>query len=141
YANAYVRERPIPAGEFHALVLFSLLGQMVMMSASNMLLIYLGLELMSLSLYAMIALQRDARLPGEAAIKYFVLGALSSGFLLYGMSMIYGGTGSLDLGQIAAAYASGQADSTVFTFGVVFIVAGLAFKLGAVPFHMWLPDV
>ena len=141
YANAYVRERPIPGGEFHALVLFSLLGQMVMMSASNMLLIYLGLELMSLSLYAMIALQRDARLPGEAAIKYFVLGALSSGFLLYGMSMIYGGTGSLDLGQIAAAYASGQADSTVFTFGVVFIVAGLAFKLGAVPFHMWLPDV
>ncbi|HEY0879523.1 MAG TPA: NADH-quinone oxidoreductase subunit NuoN, partial [Zeimonas sp.] len=93
------------------------------------------------SLYAMIALQRDARLPGEAALKYFVLGALSSGFLLYGMSMIYGGTGSLDLAQIATTYASGQADATVFTFGVVFIVAGLAFKLGAVPFHMWLPDV
>ncbi len=141
YGNAYVRARPIPLGEFHTLVLFSLLGQMVMMSAANMLIIYLGLEMMSLALYAMIALQRDARLPGEAAMKYFVLGALSSGFLLYGMSMIYGGTGSLDLAQIATAYASGQADSTVFTFGVVFIVAGLAFKLGAVPFHMWLPDV
>ncbi|MCD6680854.1 MAG: NADH-quinone oxidoreductase subunit NuoN [Burkholderiaceae bacterium] len=141
YGNAYVRARPIPLGEFHTLVLFSLLGQMVMMSAANRLVIYLGLERMSLALYAMIALQRDARLPGEAAMKYFVLGALSSGFLLYGMSMIYGGTGSLDLAQIATAYASGQADSTVFTFGVVFIVAGLAFKLGAVPFHMWLPDV
>ncbi len=141
YALPYVRERPIPTGEFHTLVLFSMLGQMVMMSASNLLLIYLGLELMSLSLYAMIALQRDARLPSEAAIKYFVLGALSSGFLLYGMSMIYGGTGSLDLAQIAGTFAAGQADSTVFTFGVVFIVAGLAFKLGAVPFHMWLPDV
>ena len=141
YGNAYLRQRPIPQGEFHSLVLFSLLGQMVMMSAANMLLIYLGLEMMALSLYAMIALQREARLPGEAALKYFVLGALSSGFLLYGMSMIYGGTGSLDLSEIAAAWAAGQADPVVFTFGVVFIVAGLAFKLGAVPFHMWLPDV
>ncbi len=141
YANQYVRDRDIPTGEFHALALFSLLGQMVMMSASNMLVIYLGLELMSLPLYAMIALHRGSRLASEAAMKYFVLGALSSGFLLYGMSMVYGGTGSLDLAQVAQAFAAGQADATVLTFGVVFIVAGIAFKLGAVPFHMWVPDV
>jgi len=141
YAGRYTRDRQMARGEFHVLALFSLLGQMVMISANNLLVVYLGLELMSLSLYALIALRRDEPVANEAAMKYFVLGALASGFLLYGMSMIYGGAGSLDHGRIASAFADGQISRTVFTFGVVFIVAGLAFKLGAVPFHMWLPDV
>ena len=114
---------------------------MVMISAGNLLVIYLGLELMSLSLYALAALRRDDNASTEAAMKYFVLGALASGFLLYGMSMIYGGAGSLDLAEIARRFDAGLASPTVFSFGVVFVVAGLAFKLGAVPFHMWLPDV
>jgi len=112
-----------------------------MISANNLLVVYLGLELMSLSLYALAALRRDHGVATEAAIKYFVLGALASGFLLYGMSMIYGGSGSLDIPEIAKAVAGGGADRTVLVFGVVFIVAGLAFKFGAVPFHMWVPDV
>jgi NADH-quinone oxidoreductase subunit N len=141
YGARYSGERMLDRGEFHVLALFSLLGQMVMISANNLLVVYLGLELMSLSLYAMVALRRDAPMAGEAAIKYFVLGALASGFLLYGMSMIYGGAGTLEHGRIAAAYTGGQLNQVVFTFGVVFVVAGLAFKLGAVPFHAWLPDV
>ncbi|MCL4185033.1 MAG: NADH-quinone oxidoreductase subunit NuoN [Burkholderiaceae bacterium] len=141
YGARYSGDRALDRGEFHVLALFSLLGQMVMISANNLLIVYLGLELMSLSLYAMVALRRDAPMAGEAAMKYFVLGALASGFLLYGMSMIYGGAGSLEHGRIAAAFTGGQLNRTVFTFGVVFIVAGLAFKLGAVPFHAWLPDV
>jgi NADH-quinone oxidoreductase subunit N len=141
YARQYVRDREMFKGEFYSLSLFALLGQMIMMSASNMLVVYLGLELMSLSLYALAALRRDHAQSTEAAMKYFVLGALASGFLLYGMSMIYGGAGTLDLNMISQKLASGAANRTVFVFGVVFVVAGLAFKLGAVPFHMWVPDV
>ena len=141
YARTYIADRQMYRGEFYALALFALLGQMVMISANNLLVVYLGLELMSLSLYALAALRRDSGTATEAAIKYFVLGALASGFLLYGMSMVYGGTGSLDIPQIAKALGSGGADRTVLVFGVVFIVAGLAFKFGAVPFHMWVPDV
>jgi NADH-quinone oxidoreductase subunit N len=141
YARAYIADRQMYRGEFYTLALFSLLGQMVMISSNNLLVTYMGLELMSLSLYALAALRRDSGRATEAAIKYFVLGALASGFLLYGMSMLYGGTGSLDLPDIAKAIATGQANRTVMVFGVVFIVAGLAFKFGAVPFHMWVPDV
>jgi NADH-quinone oxidoreductase subunit N len=122
-------------------VLFALLGQMVMISAGNLLTIYLGLELMSLALYALVAIRRDHAESTEAAMKYFVLGALASGFMLYGMSMMYGATGNLDLRNIADTVNSGQVDYLPLTFGVVFLVAGLAFKLGAVPFHMWVPDV
>ena len=128
-------------GEFYVLALFSMLGQMVMISGNNFLSIYLGIELMSLSLYALVALRRDDGVAVEAAMKYFILGALASGFLLYGMSMIYGATGTLDLGLIAKAAASGTIKPTILVFGLVFLVAGLAFKLGAVPFHMWVPDV
>jgi NADH-quinone oxidoreductase subunit N len=141
YARGYAGDRGMDRGELYALALFALLGVMVMISAGNLLVIYLGLELMSLSLYAMVAMRRDHAVATEAAMKYFVLGALASGFLLYGMSMVYGGTGSLDLQEIAQVLAAGQASQTVMLFGVVFIVAGLAFKLGAVPFHMWVPDV
>jgi NADH-quinone oxidoreductase subunit N len=128
-------------GEFYALALFSLLGQMVMISANNVLIIYLGLELMSLALYALVALRRDHVASIEAAMKYFVLGALASGFLLYGISMLYGATGTLDLSEISRASSSVTANRTILVFALVFIVSGLAFKLGAVPFHMWVPDV
>jgi NADH-quinone oxidoreductase subunit N len=141
YGRVYAGDRGMDRGELYALALFALLGVMVMISANHLLVIYLGLELMSLSLYAMVAMRRDHAVSTEAAMKYFVLGALASGFLLYGMSMIYGGTGSLDLGEIAQAIAIGNTSDTVMVFGTVFIVAGLAFKLGAVPFHMWVPDV
>jgi NADH-quinone oxidoreductase subunit N len=145
YSRRYVSERGMVSGhlggEFYPLALFTLLGQMVMISGSNFLSIYLGLELMSLSLYALVALRRDSANATEAAMKYFVLGAMASGFLLYGMSMLYGATGSLDLIEVTRAASSGGINATVLVFGVVFIVAGLAFKLGAVPFHMWVPDV
>ena len=142
YGREYLHSRDmLRGGEFYVLVLFALLGQMVMISAGNFLTIYLGLELMSLALYALVAIRRDHAQSTEAAMKYFVLGALASGFMLYGMSMLYGATGNLDLGNIADAINSGQIDYLPLTFGVVFLVAGLAFKLGAVPFHMWVPDV
>ncbi len=141
YSRHYIVDRQIGHGEFHLLALFALLGQFVMISANNFLTVYLGIELLSLSLYALVALRRDHALSTEAAMKYFVLGALASGFLLYGMSMIYGATGTLDLPLIADRLASGQADKLIMVFGCVFLVAGLAFKLGAVPFHMWVPDV
>jgi NADH-quinone oxidoreductase subunit N len=141
YARGYIVHREMYRGEFYTLSLLALLGQMVMISANNLLVVYLGLELMSLSLYALAALRRDNGRATEAAIKYFVLGALASGFMLYGMSMIYGGSGSLDLPVIAKAFASAETDRTVMVFGVVFLVSGLAFKFGAVPFHMWVPDV
>jgi NADH-quinone oxidoreductase subunit N len=141
YARGYATDRGMPRGELYTLALFALLGQMVMISSNHLLVVYLGLELMSLSLYALAALRRDWTLGSEAAIKYFVLGALSSGFLLYGMSMIYGGTGTLSLPDIARIVIDGHANDTVMVFGVVFLVAGLAFKFGAVPFHMWVPDV
>ncbi|WP_374565272.1 NADH-quinone oxidoreductase subunit NuoN [Ideonella sp.] len=141
YSSPYVGDRELLKGEFFTLAMFVLLGISVMISANNFLVIYVGLELMSLSLYALAALRRDHALATEAAMKYFVLGALASGFLLYGMSMMYGATGSLDLSEVLSAIAKGQVNPTVLTFGVVFIVAGLGFKLGVVPFHMWVPDV
>lgn len=145
YSRQYATERGMLGdklgGEFYVLALFSLLGQMVMISGNNFLIIYLGLELMSLSLYALVALRRNSTVSTEAAMKYFILGALASGFLLYGMSMLYGATGSLDLTEVAKAAASGTVNKTVLVFGVVFLVSGLAFKLGVVPFHMWVPDV
>ena len=144
YSRQYVGERGMLSGnlggEFYVLALFAMLGQMIMISGNSMLSIYLGLELMSLSLYALVALRRDHSTSTEAAMKYFILGALASGFMLYGISMIYGATGSLDVNEIAARAASG-ANSTILVFGLVFVVAGMAFKLGAVPFHMWAPDV
>ena len=141
YARDYLRQRGLYRGEFFVLALFALLGMMVMVSASHFLTLYLGLELLALSLYAMVALQRDSSVATEAAMKYFVLGALASGMLLYGMSMVYGVTGSLSLGGVAQNLADGTDLRIPLVFGIVFIVAGLAFKLGAVPFHMWVPDV
>ena len=141
YSRSYIASRGLCKGEFYTLSLFAVLGMMVMISASSFLTLYLGLELMSLSLYAMVALQRDSHAATEAAMKYFVLGALASGLLLYGMSMLYGATGSLDIGKVFEAIKSGQANPNVLVFGIVFVVAGLGFKLGAVPFHMWVPDV
>jgi NADH-quinone oxidoreductase subunit N len=141
YARPYAESREMLKGELYTLSLFSLLGISIMVSGNNLLTLYLGLELMSLSLYSLVALRRDHAQSTEAAMKYFVLGALASGFLLYGMSMMYGATGSLDLGKIFDAIGKGDVNRQVLVFGVVFIVSGLAFKLGAVPFHMWLPDV
>ena len=141
YSRRYLIERDLLTGEFVILSLFALLGIMVMISSNHFVLLYLGLELLSLSLYAMVALNRDSAVSTEAAIKYFILGALASGLLLYGLSMVYGATGDLDINVIAKAIASGQAKQPMVLFGLVFIVAGLAFKLGVVPFHMWIPDV
>ncbi len=141
YCGRYLQDRDLRSGEFYVLALFSTLGMLVMVSGHNMLTLYLGLELMSLCLYAMVAMHRDSVIATEAAMKYFILGALASGMLLYGMSMIYGVTGSLDISEIAAAVSSPDANLTVLSFAVVFIVIGIGFKFGAVPFHMWLPDV
>lgn len=141
YGRDYMVERDLDKGEYYLLVLFATLGIMVMISAYNFMTLYLGLELLSLSLYAMVAIDRDSPRATEAAMKYFVLGALASGLLLYGMSMIYGATGTLDLGQVAQAVNSGVANRTILIFGLVFLVSGIAFKLGVVPFHMWIPDV
>ena len=141
YARPYAAEREMLKGELITLAMLSLLGISVMVSANNFLVVYLGLELMSLSLYALVALRRDHAPATEAAMKYFVLGALASGFLLYGLSMMYGATGTLDIGKVFEKIASGQINQAVLVLGIVFIVAGLAFKLGAVPFHMWIPDV
>lgn len=142
YSRGYVLDRePMAKGEFYVLALFATLGMMVMISANHFLTIYLGLELLSLSLYAMVAMNRDSIASTEAAMKYFVLGALASGLLLYGMSMIYGGTGTLEITGVGERLLSGGANRTVLVFGLVFLVAGLAFKLGVVPFHMWIPDV
>ncbi|MCW5575683.1 MAG: NADH-quinone oxidoreductase subunit NuoN [Burkholderiales bacterium] len=141
YARAYTAARGMFRGEFFALALFATLGMMVMISANHLLTLYLGLELLSLSLYAMVALQRDSVQATEAAMKYFVLGALASGMLLYGMSMLYGATGTLEITQLAQLSVEGVRAQAVLVFGLVFIVAGLGFKLGAVPFHMWVPDV
>ncbi|MFK7956229.1 MAG: NADH-quinone oxidoreductase subunit NuoN [Lysobacterales bacterium] len=140
YAKTYLRQRNLYKGEFFVLCLFGTLGMMVMISAGSMLSLYLGLELLALSTYALVALDRNNALASESAMKYFVLGALASGMLLYGMSMIYGATGSLDLMVIQSAVA-GASDSVFLAFGLTFIVVGLAFKFGAVPFHMWVPDV
>lgn len=142
YGRLYAQVRDMMrGGELYVLTLFALLGQIVMISSGNLISIYLGLELMSLALYALIALRRDNVTATEAAMKYFVLGALASGFLLYGMSMVYGATGHLDLAEVAKVIAAGKAENLALVFGIVFLVSGLAFKLGAVPFHMWVPDV
>jgi len=141
YSRSYLLVRGLFTGEFMVLTLFSLLGMMVMVSASHFLTLYLGLELMSLSLYAMVALQRDSATATEAAMKYFILGALASGLLLYGMSMLYGATGTLEVAAVSDAIKHGVQNKQLLAFGLVFVVSGLAFKLGAVPFHMWVPDV
>ncbi len=142
YSRDYLRARELLKGEYYMLGLFGVLGMMIMISARNLLTVYLGLETLSLSLYALVAFDRDNRVASEAAMKYFVLGAIASGMLLYGMSMIYGATGTLDIGTIAERVAArGGEGNLVLVFGLVFIIVGLAFKLGAVPFHMWIPDV
>ncbi|MBL8305196.1 MAG: NADH-quinone oxidoreductase subunit NuoN [Rubrivivax sp.] len=141
YARPTLAARDMLKGEFFTLTLFVLLGIGVMCSANNFLVVYLGLELMSLSLYALAALRRDHAVATEAAMKYFVLGALASGFLLYGLSMMYGATGTLEITKTFERIATGRINPEVLVFGVVFVVAGVAFKLGAAPFHMWVPDV
>ena len=141
YSRSYLADRGMYRGEYFALAMFATLGMQVMISANHLLALYLGLELMSLCLYAMVALDRDSARSTEAAMKYFVLGALASGLLLYGFSMIYGSTGSLDIALVKNALGAGGTNRTLLVFGLVFVVAGIAFKLGAVPFHMWIPDV
>jgi NADH-quinone oxidoreductase subunit N len=142
YGRPYAFDRHmLTGGEFFSLSLLALLGMFVMISGNNFLVLYLGLELLTLSSYALVALRRDHGDATEAAMKYFVLGALASGFLLYGLSMLYGATGSLDLTAVFAAVASGHIKHQVLVLGLVFVVCGLAFKLGAAPFHMWVPDV
>ena len=141
YSTSYLKARGIFKGEYYVLAVFSTLGMMIMVSANHFLTLYLGLELMSLCMYAMVAMHRDSAISTEAAMKYFILGAIASGMLLYGMSIIYGVTGSLDLVTIASTIQAGGLDNTVLSFGLVFLVIGIGFKLGAVPFHMWLPDV
>jgi NADH-quinone oxidoreductase subunit N len=141
YSRPYLAARGMFRGEFFVLALFSTLGMMVMISANHLLTLYLGLELMTLALYAMVALQRDSAVSTEAAMKYFVLGALASGLLLYGMSMLYGATGTLEITELAQLITEGTVITPVLVFGLVFAVAGIGFKLGAVPFHMWVPDV
>jgi NADH-quinone oxidoreductase subunit N len=141
YSRRYMLDRGLMTGEFLTLLLFSVLGGMILMSANSFLTVYMGLELLSLCLYAMVALNRDSAASTEAAMKYFVLGALASGLLLYGMSMIYGATGTLSITEVAKAIGSGSSDKTILVFGLVFTVCGVAFKLGVAPFHMWIPDV
>ena len=140
YARPYLIERKQFVGEFYTLMLFAVIGVMLLVSAGNLVMVYLGLELLTLSSYALVALNRDSSLSSEAAIKYFVLGALSSGMLLYGMSMVYGATGTLDLAQLHVAVTQ-SAMPHLLVFGLIFMLVGIAFKLGAAPFHMWIPDV
>ncbi|MEO8101945.1 MAG: NADH-quinone oxidoreductase subunit NuoN [Betaproteobacteria bacterium] len=141
YSRAYLVARKLFSGEFILLILFATLGMMVMVSANHFVSLYLGLELFALATYAMVALNRDSAIATEAAMKYFILGALASGLLLYGLSMIYGATGSLEVAKVAKIIELSRANDPLITFGLVFVVAGLAFKLGVVPFHMWVPDV
>ncbi|MEW8627240.1 MAG: NADH-quinone oxidoreductase subunit NuoN [Candidatus Thiodiazotropha sp.] len=141
YAKDYLIQRDLFKGEFYTLGLFAVLGMTVMISANTFLTIYLGLELLALCLYALVAFNRDSPQGAEAGMKYFVLGALASGMLLYGISMIYGTTGTLQFDELAKVVSKGDMNQIVMIFGIVFLVIGLAFKLGAVPFHMWVPDV
>jgi NADH-quinone oxidoreductase subunit N len=141
YSKFYLRNFKMFRADFFTLSLFALLGVMLLISANNMLMIYLGLELVSLSVYALVAFDRDNGRGSEAAMKYFVLGSMASGMLLYGMSMIYGATGSLSLPEIAEAIRTQGSDDILLVFGLVFVVVGIAFKFGVVPFHMWIPDV
>ena len=141
YSKQYLTDRALFRPDFIVLALLALLGQFVLISGANLLTLYLGLELMALPTYALVAMRHNNEKSVEAAIKYFILGALASGFLLYGMSMLYGVTGSLDLIEIFKVVADPRVNHLVMAFGLVFIVAGMAFKLGVVPFHMWVPDV
>jgi len=141
YSRHYLKQFNMYRSEFYSLSLFALLGAMVLISAASLITVYLGLELMALSLYAMVALKRDDRKATEAAMKYFILGSMASGFLLYGMSMIYGATGSLQISEISLAVAQQGSDNMILVFGLVFMVVALAFKFGLVPFHMWVPDL
>jgi NADH-quinone oxidoreductase subunit N len=141
YSTEYLRRRAIFKGEYFVLGLFATLGALVLMSAANLITLYLGLELLSLCLYAMVAFDRDSGIAAESAIKYFVLGSMASGTLLYGMSIIYGMTGSLELAAIADAVHNGLGGNIGVIFGIAFIIVGVGFKFGAVPFHMWIPDV
>jgi len=144
YSRQYLRDRLLARGEYYVLALFALLGIMVMASAHHMLSVYLGLELLSLSLYALVAFDRDSPVASEAAMKYFVLGSIASGTLLYGISIFYGATGTLDLGALTSALAAEGPDArtnVALMLGLAFILVGVTFKLGAVPFHMWVPDV
>jgi len=141
YARDYLLVRDECKGEFYILGLFSILGMLVLISAHNLLTVYLGLELLSLALYALVALNRSSAASSEAAMKYFVLGALASGMLLYGISMLYGATETLDLAAIQLAVAKGGPTDLILALGLVFVLVGVAFKLGAAPFHMWIPDV
>jgi NADH-quinone oxidoreductase subunit N len=141
YAKFCLRQFRMFRADFYTLSLFALLGVMLLISANSLVTVYLGLELTSLSTYALVAFDRESRRGSEAAMKYFVLGSMASGMLLYGMSMIYGATGSLDLYQISAAITERGTDDVILVFGLVFMVVGLSFKLGVVPFHMWIPDV
>ncbi len=140
YAWSFLRERGLYKGEVPVLILFAVAGMMLLISAGSLVMVYLGLEMLALCSYALVAIDRESPLASEAAMKYFVLGALASGMLLYGLSLVYGATGTLDLVQINAA-ASGVQQPMLLLTGVVFVVAGIAFKFGAAPFHMWLPDV
>jgi len=141
YSTEYLQRRAILKGEYYVLGLFATLGAMVLISAGSLITLYLGLELMSLCLYAMVAFDRDSGIAAESAIKYFVLGSMASGTLLYGMSIVYGVTGSLELGAIAGAVHNGLSDNIGLLFGISFLIVGVGFKFGAVPFHMWIPDV
>jgi NADH-quinone oxidoreductase subunit N len=141
YSTDYLKRRAILKGEYYVLGLFATLGGMALISAGSLITLYLGLELMSLCLYAMVAFDRDSGIAAESAIKYFVLGSMASGTLLYGMSIVYGVTGHLELAAIAEVVRSSNAANIGLIFGVVFLIVGVGFKLGAVPFHMWIPDV
>jgi NADH-quinone oxidoreductase subunit N len=140
YGRPYLKDRKLFVGEFYTLMIFAVIGVMLLVSAGNLIMIYLGLELLTLSSYALVALNRDSKLSSEAAIKYFVLGALASGMLLYGMSMVYGATGTLNLAQLHTAIPASTMPH-LLEFGLIFMIIGIAFKLGAAPFHMWIPDV
>jgi NADH-quinone oxidoreductase subunit N len=141
YARPWLQDRGMLVGEFYVLGLLAVLGMLIMVSANGFLTLYLGLELQALALYALVAFDRDSSKGAEAAMKYFVLGALGSGLLLYGVSMIYGATGSIEFGPVAAAVAEQGMSNKVLVFGIAFLVIGIGFKFGAVPFHMWVPDV
>jgi NADH-quinone oxidoreductase subunit N len=141
YSTDYLKHRRIMKGEYYVLGLFSTLGAMVLISAASLLTLYLGLELMSLCLYAMVAFDRESGIAAESAIKYFVLGSMASGTLLYGMSIVYGATGSLELATIAQMVRQGMGENVGLIFGISFLIVGVGFKFGAVPFHMWIPDV
>jgi NADH-quinone oxidoreductase subunit N len=141
YSSAYLRNRDLWVGEYYVLMLFALLGIMIMISANGFLTMYLGLELLALCLYALVAFDRDSKLGAEAAMKYFVLGALGSGMLLYGISMLYGATGGLSFSAVSELVSTEGVENKILVFGLVFVIIGIAFKFGAVPFHMWMPDV